>query len=115
MKTFELIRGVWTERRPLTASSALKYSIYIPDCSSALDIAGHKLREIPYASWMMIEPRPDMYLVDKNIPAVRSFPQQLREAAVEEASSFVHIWVYCPDISKFPNEDAETRLRRFGA
>jgi hypothetical protein len=113
--TFELIAGTWTERRTLTANLALRYSIYIPDSSSALVIAGRKLREVSYADWMLIKLRPDMYLVVNNeAPAVRPFPQQLREAPIEEASSFVHIWVYCPDISNFPNEDAETRLRRLG-
>jgi hypothetical protein len=110
MSWYVLKDGKWTPRTPLLIGRAS----YTP---CLLDPKGEKIADVALrpVSWEDILPKADnVYLITRAVEKVKTFNDHLIKAKLAEYDTFIHIWVYCPNVGELPNETVAQRLVRFG-
>ena len=111
MKWYRLQNGKWQERAhpPVPAlRQNLDPSVEDPEGEK---IEGKVLRRI---SWdEASNSAADVYIIPKAEKPL-TWNDRLLQAKLESSDTFLHIWVYCPNLNSIPDEEPKQRIVRFG-
>ncbi len=110
MAWYSLINNRWMPRlAPPTQTVRANTDPAVED-KEGEEVEGKFLTRI---SWddALAENKRDIYLVPKKR---KTWNDELIEAKLADDDTFLHIWVYCPNLNKLPKEEPRDRIIRFG-